>query len=272
MTIQAPTQEQIRTAWNTIADSYDQHVTPHNAELGEYALKHAGLRAGMRFLDVAAGSGALSIPAARLGADVVATDVAPIMVERLHERASADGLAIDARVMDGQALDLDDDTFDVSGSQHGVSLFPDVAGGLSEMVRVTKPTGRVLVVAFGDFTKVEFIGLFMGALRAAVPGFEPPPLPTQVSDPEVLRDRLSASGLTDVSVETITWEQHFESVTQYWNTIISSNPIARQALSQATEAQRDDTRRIVEGMFRERSSGAPVVTLTAEINIGIGTK
>jgi ubiquinone/menaquinone biosynthesis C-methylase UbiE len=272
MTTQTPTQEQIRTAWNTIADNYDQHVTPHNAELGEYALGCAGLHHGQRFLDVASGSGALSLPAARLGADVVATDIAPTMVERLRDRAKAEGLSIDARIMDGSSLDLDDATFDVSGSQHGVSLFPDLARGLAEMVRVTKPAGRVLLVAFGAFAKVEFIGMFMGALRAAVPGFEPPALPAQVSDPDVLREQLSSAGLTDVSVDTITWEQHFESVTQYWNMITASNPIARQALSQATEAQVSDVRRVLEGLFRERSDGKPSATLHAEINIGVGTK
>ena len=272
MTTQAPTQEQIRAAWNAIADNYDRHVTPHNAELGEYALRRAGLHSGQRFLDVAAGTGALSIPAARLGAEVVATDVAPAMVDRLEDRAKAEGLSIDARVMDGSSLELDDATFDVSGSQHGVSLFPDLARGLAEMVRVTKPGGRVLVVAFGAFQRVEFIGLFMGALRAAVPDFEPPALPAQVSDPDVLRERLSSAGLSDVSVDTITWEQRFESVTQYWDMITASNPIARTALSQATDAQVGDVRRVLEGLFRERSDGEPNATLNAEINIGVGTK
>jgi len=276
MSTQAPTQDQIRTAWDTIASGYDQHVTPHNAQLGEAALARAGLRAGEHFLDVAAGSGALSIPAARLGADVVATDIAPTMIERLKARASAEGLTIDARVMDGQALDLAENTFDVVGSQHGVALFPNLTGALAGMVRVTKPGGRVVVVNFGALPKVEFIGLFMGALRAAVPEFQPPTEPLrlafQVAEPGLLRNRLSSAGLTKVDVETITWQQHFDSATQYWNMITSSNPIAKQALVQATEEQRGDVRRVLDGMFRERSDGKPGVTLNAEINIGVGTK
>jgi len=59
----------------------------------------------MRFLDVAAGTGALSIPAARLGAQVMATDISPAMVKRLNARAREEGLPnLDARVMDGLAL------------------------------------------------------------------------------------------------------------------------------------------------------------------------
>lgn len=55
--------------------------------LGNEGLGRAELRAGMRFLDVAAGSGALSIPAARLGAQVLATDQSPVMIELLGARA-----------------------------------------------------------------------------------------------------------------------------------------------------------------------------------------
>src|SRR5690606_11409635 len=115
-------------------------------------------------LDVAAGSGALSLPAARLGARVLAVDISPGMVERLAARARAEGLAnLETRVMDGHALELEDNTFDLAASQFGVMLFPDLPRGLSEMARVTRPGGRVLVVTFGPFEQVEFIGFFIRA-------------------------------------------------------------------------------------------------------------
>lgn len=102
----------------------------------------------MRVLDVAAGSGALSIPAAQRGARVLATDISPPMVERLLVRARTAGLLdLEARVMDGYALDLEDDTFDLTASQNGVSVFPDFARGLAEMVRVTRPGGQVMIVS-----------------------------------------------------------------------------------------------------------------------------
>ena len=105
---------------------------------------------GMRFLDVAAGSGALSIPAARLGAQVLATDQSPVMLELLGARARKEGLDIETRVMDGHALELGDNSFDRAGSQFGVMLFPDMAKGIREMVRVIKLGGRALVHAYGD--------------------------------------------------------------------------------------------------------------------------
>lgn len=104
-------------------------------------LDRADLGRGMRFLDVAAGTGALSIPAARLGARVLATDISSGMLDRLVARARPEGLEVETRVMDGHGLALDDDSFDVSGSQFGVMLLPDMPRGVSELVRVTRPGG-----------------------------------------------------------------------------------------------------------------------------------
>lgn len=272
-----PSPEQIRAGWDAIADGFDEHLTPLNMAHGEQVLRRAGLTAGTRFLDIAAGSGALAIPAARAGARVVATDISPAMVERLTSRARAEGLdTLDARVMDGQALQFDDDSFDVAASQHGVSLFPDIDRGLGEMVRVTRPGGRVIIVAFGPPPQVEFLTFFLGALRAAIPGFtgppmDPPPLPFQVADPDLLRSKLTTAGLADVAVDTVVWDLPVRSASHLWQVVTTSNPIGAQLVVGLGQAQVDDTRRVLDGMLRERSGGGPGAVLHTRINIGIGT-
>ena len=216
MTTLAPSIEQIRGAWNGIADGFDEFVTPETMVLGKEVVRRLGLRPGTRLLDVAAGSGALSIPAARIGAEVVATDLAPAMIERLNARARAEGLStLRGRTMDGHALDLDDDAFDVAASMNGVSLFLDMARGLAELVRVTRPGGRVVVVAFGPIEKVEFIVFCHqcvaggGSRRHATDRPASAALPGGES--RVLRARLADAGLRDVRIDTITWETAFDS-------------------------------------------------------------
>ena len=177
--------EGIRDSWDNIAAGYDEFVTPTHMWLASEGLRRAGLRAGMRFLDVAAGSGALSIPAARLGARVLSTDISPVMLGRLEAGARDEGLDLETRVMDGHALELDDDTFDMSGSQFGVMLFPDMPRGINELARVTKPGGRVLMNVYGAPQKIEFFGFFVHAIQAAAPSFtgppmDPPPWPFQL--------------------------------------------------------------------------------------------
>ena len=131
--------EDTRAAWDRIAPELrpDQHADANVA--GNEGLRRAGLRSGMRFLDVAAGSGALAIPAARRGARVLAIDQSPVMLDLLRQRARTEGLDIETRVMDGHALALDADSFDMAGSQFGVMLFPDMPRGIREMARVVGP-------------------------------------------------------------------------------------------------------------------------------------
>jgi ubiquinone/menaquinone biosynthesis C-methylase UbiE len=271
-------QEQIRDAWNNIASGYDKFVTPTHISIASDGLRNAGLRREMRFLDVASGSGALSIPAARLGAKVISVDISPIMLERLKERATKEGLNIETRVMDGQALELEDNTFDIAGSQFGVMLFPDMPSGLREMTRVTKPGGRVLMHVLGPPEKVEFFSFFIRAIQAAVPNFtppmDPPPLPFQLRNPERLKQEMINAGLKDIRVETIDERLSFQSGQQFWEWLINSNPVAQQVLVELnlTEQQKQILQGSLDLLIRERSVGNDVAILTNQIHRGIGKK
>ncbi len=270
-------QTEIREAWDTIAAGYDEFVTPTHMWLANQGLSRAGLTSGMRFLDVAAGGGALSIPAARLGARVLSVDLSTNMVEQLKARAGKEGLAVEVRVMDGHALDLEDDTFDISGSQYGVMLFPDLPRGLRELVRVTKPRGRVLLHAYGPPQQIEFLEFIMGAMQVAVPDFagiptDPVPLPFQVADPEKLRQELSDAGLHDVSVETVTEKLEFQSGKDMWDWVVNSNPIASMMVADLTAKQEAVVQQSLDAKLRKRSGGNGPAVLTNPVHIAIGTK
>ena len=106
-------------AWDAIAAGYDEFVAPGEASLANEGLRLAGLNPGERFLDVAAGPGGLSLPAARLGAKVLATDWSAAMIARFEARVHEEGLAeAEGRVMDAPPL-LDDDSFDLTGRSSG---------------------------------------------------------------------------------------------------------------------------------------------------------
>ncbi len=268
---------ELRAAWDRIAPGYDENVTPTHFWLGMEGLHRAGLRPGMSVLDVAAGSGALSIPAARLGARVLATDLSPGMLEMLGRRANSEGLDIETRVMDGHALELDDDSFDLVGSQFGVMLFPDMPRGIREMARVAKPGGRVLVNAFGDFRKIEFFECFVSGIQAVRPGFtgpETPPLPFQLQDPTRLRDELVAAGLKHVKVETIVETLPPATGGRLWNWLVWSNPVVEGVLHELkiTADERTEIRQALDRLVRQRAGGGSAVSLTNPINIGVATK
>ncbi|MQA04965.1 MAG: methyltransferase domain-containing protein [Streptosporangiales bacterium] len=277
MSTQVPSTEQIRQSWEMVAPGFDEFVSPLTMTLGQVVLDELGVGPGTVFLDVGAGSGALAIPAARRGADVLAIDLAPTMIERLNARAR--GMPnLRGRVMDGEHLDLADDSFDVAASVNGVTLFPGVDGGIAEMVRVTKPGGRVVLVCFAyGIEYAEWVAFFFAAVRTAVPDaplppVDPPPLPFQLADPQKLRTKLVEAGLADVSVEVASWDVQVQSAAHYWDVVTASNPIATRIVTQLTTQQQADVRQVIDGMLRERSDGSPGAVLRSPTNIGVGTK
>ena len=265
-------------AWDAIAEGYDGYVAPQEAELANEALRLVGLERGERFLDVAAGPGGLSLPAARLGARVLATDWSSAMIERFEARLREEGLRnAEGRVMDCHALDLPDSSFDVTGSLFGVMLVPDQPRALREMVRVTKPGGRVLVIAYGFPAELEFLQLFIGALKAVAPTFpglpdDPPPLEFQVSDPNVLRRRLSDAGLKDVRIERSAERPAFRSGQELWDWVLYGNPIPGALVADFDKRQRERLREVLDGMVRERVGANGRAVLANAVNIGIGTR
>lgn len=272
-------------AWDAIAHSYDEHVAAGEADVAEAGLRLVGLRAGQTFLDVCAGTGGLGLPAARLGAKVLATVWSPKMIERFTARATSERLDAEARVMDCHSLDLDEDTFDVTGSQFGVMLVPDQARAIREMVRVTRPGGRVLLTAYGDPSQFEALQFFLSAVQAVVPASEGltrtsrcwssrlPMLEFQVADPEVLRKRLVDAGVRDVIVDTAQRESvEVRSGKQLWDWTLGSNPVPGMLVAELTDAQRHEVVAVLDGMVMERADRHGVAVLAAPLNIAVGTK
>ena len=160
---------------------------------------------GARVLDIAAGAGALGIPAAFAGASVLGIDIAPGMVQLLSEHLAPFPDA-EARVMDGQALKVEDASFDLAFSIFGVIFFPDWRKGLREMARVIRPGGQGCVATWHRPPGGGPFEIMAQALRAVFPEQAPPaPLEgfTALSDPARLARELQSAGFVDVGVEEI---------------------------------------------------------------------
>jgi SAM-dependent methyltransferase len=156
-------------------------------------------------LDVAAGTGAVAIEAARRGADVLATDFAPGMVEVMRRRFAAEGLQGGAEVMDGQDLDLDDAIFDLASSTFGLMFFADPAEGLRELHRVLRPGGQV-GIATGAMARPGLPQLIVAALARVAPGLPAPPPPpwARLCEPAGLEQALREAGFAKVAVHKVT--------------------------------------------------------------------
>ena len=201
------------------------------------------------------------------------------MLARLKARAATDGFNVETRTMDGSALEFEDNSFDVVGSQFGVMLFPDMPRGISEMARVVRRGGRVLMTVYGPPQQIEFFRFFLTAIQTVVPEFtgppmNPPPLPFQLQDPQRLRQELTKAGLKQVNVKTISEKLEFVSGQQLLDWLVNSNPIVGTVLAELhlASGQLDEVRQALDQMIRERKGDSGRAVLTNPINLGVGTK
>ena len=116
-------------------------------ESGEALVGTLGIKPGMKVLDVGCGDGTTALPEARLGADVTGVDIARNLVEAGNRRATAAGLS-NLRFRQGDVTDLrgiEDDSFDLTVSIFGAMFAPKPADAAKELVRVTRPGGRIVM-------------------------------------------------------------------------------------------------------------------------------
>src|SRR5580765_2872476 len=114
---------------------------------GEALVADIGIEPGTHVLDLGCGDGTTALPAARLGADVLGVDIASNLVTAGNRRAQAEGLH-NCRFQEGDASNLeglDDDSFDLTLSVFGAMFAPKPFEVAKEMVRVTRPGGRIVM-------------------------------------------------------------------------------------------------------------------------------
>jgi ubiquinone/menaquinone biosynthesis C-methylase UbiE len=180
-----------RSMWGL--GNYTAVATEVIASLGPILVDAAGVSGGHRVLDVAAGAGNVAIPAARLGADVVASDLSPDLLARGKAMAEAAGLSLEWEEADAEALPYGDASFDVVLSCVGVMFAPHHRPAADELVRVTKPGGTVGLISW---TPEGFIGQMFAAMKPFAPppppGAQPPPLwGSEAHVEELFGDRVS---------------------------------------------------------------------------------
>ena len=180
-----------RTMWGL--GNYTAVATEVISSLGPTLVEAAGVAAGQRVLDVAAGAGNVAIPAARVGADVIASDLSPDLLARGKAMAEEAGLTLAWDEADAEALPYDDASFDAVLSCVGVMFAPHHQEAADELVRVTRPGGTIGLISW---TPEGFIGQMFAVMKPFAPppppGAQPPPLwGSEAHVRELFGDRVS---------------------------------------------------------------------------------
>jgi ubiquinone/menaquinone biosynthesis C-methylase UbiE len=167
--------ERHRAMW--AAGDYPELVRDLITELGPALVAASGVGPGERVLDVAAGSGNASIPAALAGARVVASDLTPELFDAGRKAAADAGVEIEWEQGDAEALPYGDAEFDTVLSTVGVMFAPHHQTAADELVRVCRPGGTIGLLSW---TPEGFIGQMFACMKPYAPppppGAQPPPL------------------------------------------------------------------------------------------------
>jgi ubiquinone/menaquinone biosynthesis C-methylase UbiE len=189
--------------------SYPTMVQTFLLPLGERLVSACEIHRGQRVLDVAAGTGNAAIRAARTGAQVVASDLTPELLDVGRDQVSNEDLEIEWTPADAEHLPFPDESFDVVMSCIGAMFAPHHAQVADELCRVCRPGGRIGLLSW---TPEGLVGGLFATMRPFAPppppGAQPPPLwGSEDHVRELLADRVTLNSMTRDVLEVTAFEQ-----------------------------------------------------------------
>jgi len=156
---------------------YPSMVETFLTPLGPRLVEACGIGPSDRVLDVAAGTGNASLPAAATGASVVASDLTPELFEAGRARAAAAGVELEWVEADAENLPFEDASFDTVISSIGVMFAPHHQAAADQLVRVSRPGGKIGLLSWTPEGMIGALFKTMGGfMPAPPPGVQPPPL------------------------------------------------------------------------------------------------
>jgi ubiquinone/menaquinone biosynthesis C-methylase UbiE len=242
-----------------------QNVTETLTDIHTLVIERLGAGPGVRWLDLATGTGAVAEAAAAAGADVVGIDLSPGLIETAQERAKELGLAIDYRVGDCENLEVEDASFDAVSSTCGIMFAPDHEATARELARIVKPGGRI---GLANWTPAGGVG---DMFRVMAP-FQPAPPPSSPFDwgkEDRVRELLGDAFDLDISEHVSTLKM--ESAQAYWD-LFSSSYGPTKTLAENLGERRGELEQAWIDMFESKYKADDGVAHTREYLLILGTR
>lgn len=224
-------QKRIAASFDRLASAYDQEALRYFPFCADRLAALLDPAPGEKILDVAAGTGAVTLAAAQAvgpGGRVVAIDLSEGMLGRLEEKLRHFGLThVDIHVMDAGTLEFRSNYFHHTACGFGLFFMPDMAAALEEWVRVTRPGGRVVYSCHGPNAFRPMVDLLLTRLdrHGIAPVAEGPMAASeQLKSADASRALLTAAGLAEVEVRTARIGYHVQP--EMWWSVLEYSSVA----------------------------------------------
>jgi ubiquinone/menaquinone biosynthesis C-methylase UbiE len=222
------TKQVIEQLFDDAATSYNRTGPSIFTQFGARLVEQMSLRPGARVLDVATGTGAVMLPAARrVGSEghVTGIDLSGAILREAERAATAEGLTnVALRKMDAEHLDFPDHIFDAVICAFSLFLFPDMEAALREMYRVSKPGGYVGISIFGKTPPPMNPGWpILVQQFEAYQGWVRMPQPIAYA-PEEMEALLSRFGFRSIEVRSETNDIIYASAEDWWAFLLTLGP------------------------------------------------
>lgn len=215
----------VTSHWDRAAAPWDRWFEWYTVALRplvEWSLDAAAVTAGSRVLDVACGTGEPALTAARRvgpGGSVLATDIAPGMIAAASRRAHAAGLTnVRFAVMDAEALDVPDESFDACTFACGLMFCPEPARALAGIRRALRSGGR-FAISVWDHPRHNDFAMVFGRAVADVFGVPVPSAgalgPFRLADPDALAVLFRGAGFSSFDIESRPMVFQYDSIRHY---------------------------------------------------------
>ncbi|MGZ5315889.1 MAG: class I SAM-dependent methyltransferase [Solirubrobacterales bacterium] len=249
---------------------YPSMVETFLLPLGPRLVEAAGIGPGMRVLDVAAGTGNASLPAAKRGARVTASDLTPELLEAGKARAADEGLELEWAVADAENLPFEDGSFDVVISVFGIMFAPDHRRAAGEAARVLRPGGRIVLCNWTPGGEVgKFFAMMAGHMPPPPEGFQPPPL---WGTGDHVRELFAGTGI-EPSFERAHVHWDFDSPEDGARLFIEKfGPVVTAKAALEPEGKWEAAERDIHGYFEEKAADDGTVGYDGEYLVSTGTK
>jgi SAM-dependent methyltransferase len=244
------------TAWKKYSDFIDENAK----HVSERLVELAGVAAGSRVLDVAAGYGEPSLTAARVAGPegkVVATDISAGMLAYGRERAAAEGLDnIEFVQSDAISLDFPAGSFDAAVSRWGIIFDPDGEGAAASVRSFLAPGCRMAIASWGPPDRAPFLGVPVGTVMQRLDVPPPPPGtpgPLSRPTPEAIGGLLEGGGFSDVEVEEAEVSFAFGSAEEFTTFVREIAPPITAMMADRPQEVQDETWAAITAAVAERA-------------------